>query len=91
MFIKFHLLLWLLDSDFVCSEIYTTQTLHVLFFVFLGPHTENMEVPRLGDELELQLQVYTTGTATLDPSQVCKLQYSSQKCWILNPLSKARD
>ena len=41
MFIKFHLVLGLLDSDFVCSEIYTTQTLHVLFFcIFRATHRE---------------------------------------------------
>ena len=32
-----------------------------------------MEVPRLGDELELQLPAYTTATATPDPSCVCDL------------------
>ena len=26
-----------------------------LFFIFLGPHSQHMEVPRLGVELELQL------------------------------------
>ena len=26
-----------------------------------------------------------------DPSHVCNLHYSSRQCWILNPLSKARD
>ena len=38
-----------------------------LFFCFLGPHSQHMEVPRLGVELELQLPAYTTATATLDP------------------------
>ena len=32
-----------------------------------------MEVPRLGVESELQLPVYTTATAALDPSRVCDL------------------
>ena len=50
-----------------------------------------MEVPRLGVELKLQLLVYTTATATRDPSHVCNLQHSSQQHRILNPLSKARD
>ena len=57
-------------------------------FVFLGPYPWHMEVPRLGVELELQLQA--AATATLDPSHVCGLQCSSQQCRILNPLSKAR-
>ena len=40
---------------------------------------------------ELQLLVYTTATATQELSQVCDLHHSSQQCWILNPLSEARD
>ena len=35
-------------------------------FVFLGPHTLHMEVPRLGVELELLLPAYAT--ATPEPS-----------------------
>ena len=50
-----------------------------------------MEVPRLGVELELQLLVYTTATATWDLSHVCNLHHSSRQHRILNPLSKARD
>ena len=50
-----------------------------------------MEVPRLGVKLELQLQVYTTATATGDPYRVCDLHYSSWQCQILNQLSKAWD
>ena len=34
---------------------------------------------------------YATVTATPDPSHVCDLHRSSQQCWILNPLSEARD
>ena len=49
------------------------------------------EVPRLGAESELQLPVCTTVTAMLDPSCICDLHHSSLQCWILNPLSKARD
>ena len=37
------------------------------FFVFLGPHPQHVEVPRLGVKLELQLPAYTTGTAMRDP------------------------
>ena len=46
-----------------------------------------MEVPRLGVELELQLPAYATATAMGNPRCVCRLQ----QCWILNPLSEARD
>ena len=34
---------------------------------------------------------YTTATATPDPRYICDLRYSLQQCWILNPLSEARD
>ena len=63
------------------------------FFVFLGPHPEHMEVPRLGVKLELQLQLpaYTTETATPDLSHVCELHHSSWQHRILNPPREARD
>ena len=57
---------------FVCLFVY-------LFTVFLGPHPQHMEVPRLGVELELQLPAYTTATATRDLSHVCELHHSSQQ------------
>ena len=56
-----------------------------LFFAFLGPNLRHMEVPRLGDELELQMPVYTTATETLDPSRICNLHHSSWQHWILEP------
>ena len=61
------------------------------FVLFLGPHLQHMEVPRLGVESELQPLAYATVTATLDLSCICDLHYSSCQCWILNALSKARD
>ena len=63
-----------------------------LFIVFLG-HTCGIWKfkPRLGFELELQLPAYAKATAMLDLSHVCNLLYSSWQCWILNPLSGARD
>ena len=50
-----------------------------------------MECPKLGVESELQLLAYTTATTTQDQSHVCDLHHSSRQCWILNPLSGARD
>ena len=61
------------------------------FFVFLGPHPQHMEVPRLGVESELQLLAYATATATPDQSHVCDLHHNSWQCWIFNPLSETRD
>ena len=60
-----------------------------LLLLFLGPHVQHMEVPMLGVKSELQLLAYSTATAMPDPSHVCNLHHSS--CWILNPLSEARD
>ena len=59
--------------------------------LFLGPCLCHMEVPRLGVQLELQLQAYTIATATPDPSHICKLHHSSQQYRILNPLREVRD
>ena len=41
--------------------------------------------------MELQLPAYTTAPATPDWSRICELHQSSWKCWVLNPLSQARD
>ena len=59
------------------------------FVCFLGLHPSHIQVPRLVVETELQLWAYAT--AALDPSLICDLYHSSQKCRILNPLSEARD
>ena len=61
-----------------------------LFFSFLGPHLEHMEVPWPGVELELQLPACATVTATPDASHIFDLHHSSWQLQIINPLSKAR-
>ena len=60
------------------------------FFCFLGPFPRHMNVPRLGVTFKLQPLAYTTATATPDPS-VCDLHQSSQRRWLPDPLSEARD
>ena len=50
-----------------------------------------MEVHRLGVESELQMQAYTTATATPELSLVWDLHTGHGNAWILNTLSKARD
>lgn len=50
-----------------------------------------MEILRLGVELELQLPAYPTAKAMWDLSHLCDLHHSSQQCWVLIPLSGARD
>ena len=41
------------------AEFIVCLFMYYLFFCFLGPHLWQMEVPRLGVELELQLRTYT--------------------------------
>ena len=65
--------------------------LFFFFFFFLGPHLQQIEVPRLEGELEVQLPAYTTATAMWDPNCICNLHHSSWQHWILNPLSEAMD
>ena len=60
-------------------------------FCFLGPPLQHMQVPRLGVKWELQPLVYTTARATRDSRHICDPHHSSWLCWILNPLSEARD
>ena len=63
----------------------------IYLFVFLVLYLRHMEVPRVEVKLELQLQACTTVTATPDLSSVWDVHQSSCQCWILNPLSMARD
>ena len=63
----------------------------LLLFFFLGPNVWQMEVPRLGVKLDLQLPAYTTAMAVPDPSHIGNLHQSSGQYLILNPPSKGRD
>ena len=56
-----------------------------------GSQARSQARSQAGVESELQLPAYATATATPDPSRVCNLHHSSWQCWILNPLSKAKD
>ena len=53
---------------------------------FLGPHPRHTEVPRLGSN-----QSYSCRPTAQPQPLICDLHHSSQQCWILNPLNKARD
>ena len=50
-----------------------------------------MEDLSLEAESELQLQAFTTVTATPDPSRIFDLHCNLRQPWILDSLSKARD
>ena len=70
----------------------STSSLSFFFFfsLFLELYPWHMEVPRLRAALELQLPVYTTVTATRDPSHICDPCCSLWQRQILNLLSRAR-
>ena len=56
-----------------------------------GRRDDTSSDPRLGVELEQQLQAYATATATWHLSCICDLHHSSwQHRQILNPLNEAR-
>ena len=62
-----------------------------IYIYFLGTYLQQMEVPRLGVELELRLLAYATTIGTQDPSCLCDLHHSSWQLLILNPPSEASD
>ena len=70
---------------------YLKELFIYLFIVFLGPHLQHMEVPRLGVELELLLLAHAIAKATPDLSHICNLHHSSWQHQILNPLRETRD
>ena len=77
---------WWTFKLFSCNR----TVLFYLFFVFLsfiGLHLWHMEVPRLGSNRSC----WAFTSAMWDLSQICNLHHSSRQCWILNPLSNAKD
>ena len=65
-------------------------TPHCLFFFFKG-FTWGIWSSQARVKLELQLPAYATTTSMPDLSCICNLHCSSRQCWILNPLSGARN
>ena len=65
--------------------------LFFFFFFSLWLYLWHMEVSRPGAELELQLPAHATATVTKDPTRISDPYHSLWQCWILNPLSEARD
>ena len=62
-----------------------------VFFFFLGPHPWHVEVPRIAVNRAVAAGLHHSRIATLDRSHGCDLHHSSWQCWILDPLSEARD
>ena len=74
------------------TEMGDLETLLLFFFFgFLGLHPQHMEVPRLGNQSELQLPACTAATAMQDLGRVYNLYHNSGQRQIPNPLREARD
>ena len=56
---------------------------HSFSVCFFKATPEPHESSQAGTESELQLPVYTTATATPDPSHICDLHHSLRQRWIL--------
>ena len=76
---------------YIYMYVCTIGILFTIFFFFLGLYLRNMDVPRLGVESELQLPALQLQPQQWDLNHICDLCHCSQQCWILNPLSEARD
>ena len=77
------------SSSLILLGVLIRISFFLFLFVFLGPHTWHMEVPRGPNGAKLL--VYATAIAMPDLSYICDLYHSSQQHWILKPLSKARN
>ena len=62
----------------------------LVFFCFMRPNVQHMEVPRLSVKSQLQLLAYITATAMQNPSYICSLHHSSWQHRVLNPWNEAR-
>ena len=78
---------WFSSSPPGTPQSYLSLRLFFFFLLFLGPHPQHMEVPRLG----VQLPAYATATAMPVLSCICDPHHSSWQRQIPNPLGKARD
>ena len=81
-------LIWARDCPCIFPP-YDFLLFYSFFFIF-RPHLRLLEVPRLEVKLELLL-AYITATAIWNLSCICNPLHSLWQCWILNPLSKARN
>ena len=77
----------------MCENFHGQNSLYYICIIIIltGTHLQHMEVPGLGVELELQSLAYAIAIATPDPSCMCNLCHSLWQCWILNPLTEAKD
>ena len=68
------------------------RSLSLFFFLLLFRAAPTVHGgSQAGGPIEAVATAYTTATAMQDPSHICDLHCNSWQCWILKPLSKARD
>ena len=77
----------------VAAEImyYTVYFYCCCLFAFSRAPPEGYGGSQARGLMELYPLAYATAAAMPDPSHVCDLHHSSMQCWILTPLSRARD
>ena len=69
----------ILNKSYVKIFLKLYWILFIYFFVlFVVPHLQHVEVPRLGTELELWLPACDTAATTRDPSCICYLHHSTK-------------
>ena len=67
------------------------QNLMQQAFIYLFNLFRAVPIAYGGCKARGQIGAYATATAIPDLSHICDLHHSSWQCWILKPLSKARD
>ena len=75
----------------VVAEKKQWKNMCAFFFFFLRPHSQQMEVLRLGVQSEIKPPAYTIATTMPDSSRDCDLYQSSQQHRIPHPLSESGD
>ena len=73
------------------SQRYNTMVLFLFFFCFLGSNLRHMEVPGLEGLIRAVAVGLSHSHSNPGFEPLMHLHHSSRQCWILNPLSKARD
>ena len=65
--------------------------LFFFFFPFLGPHSQAYGGSQARDLIGAVAPGLHHSHSNAGSEPICDLHHSSQQCWILNPLLKARD
>ena len=91
-----HVYIYMYRYMYIWKYIYILTDIHVyictLFFCLFRAEPMAYENSQARGRIRAAAaSLYTTATATWDPSHLCNLYHRSRQHWILNPLSKARN